>query len=302
VSQRSYDGNGLRVQKQVGSATPSTKWQFTSYERDAESGNDYAMMRSYVNRLARFSSPDLLAGAIQDPQSLHRFAYARNDSIDLVDPWGLDYDFFFGGCIIHVSTTESGSTASVRTCLDLIYRTVDYSRAGSGPGGCTLNIRVTNTAGVSQDILSGIEGRIAATFGNTDSPVAVDFGYEGTPDATLDVTNAGWFTNLVLGSPFGSEGGFWGSPSIYATNGPDNVNTSANLGSVGAHELAHDLLGVGDQPYDADAPNLMMYDSAPVPAQTAALLDPSSALWKLSSKQAAALLKKCRSLHPPKPG
>jgi RHS repeat-associated protein len=39
-----------------------TKWQFTSYERDAESGNDYAMARYHINRLGRFSSPDLIAG------------------------------------------------------------------------------------------------------------------------------------------------------------------------------------------------------------------------------------------------
>ncbi|MGH9761215.1 MAG: hypothetical protein ACREDR_20295, partial [Blastocatellia bacterium] len=27
------------------------KWKFTSYERDSESGNDYAVARTYVNRL-----------------------------------------------------------------------------------------------------------------------------------------------------------------------------------------------------------------------------------------------------------
>ena len=33
-----------------------------TYERDAESGNNYAIFRSYVNRLGRFSSPDPIAG------------------------------------------------------------------------------------------------------------------------------------------------------------------------------------------------------------------------------------------------
>jgi len=36
----------------------TTKWQFMSYERDSESGNDYAMARYQVNRVGRFSSPD----------------------------------------------------------------------------------------------------------------------------------------------------------------------------------------------------------------------------------------------------
>ncbi len=68
----------------------TTKWQFTSYERDSESGNDYAMMRSSVNRLGRFSSPDLLAGSTSDPQSLNHYTYGLNDPVNLIDPFGLD--------------------------------------------------------------------------------------------------------------------------------------------------------------------------------------------------------------------
>src|SRR6266571_7701241 len=49
----------------------ASKWKFASYERDAESGNDYAMARAYVNRLGRFSSPDPLAGSLLNPQSLN---------------------------------------------------------------------------------------------------------------------------------------------------------------------------------------------------------------------------------------
>lgn len=70
----------------------TTKWQFTSYERDGgtnESGNDYAMFRYHVNRLARFNAPDAIAGSIADPQSLNRFAYTRNDPANLIDPLGL---------------------------------------------------------------------------------------------------------------------------------------------------------------------------------------------------------------------
>src|SRR5262249_27052540 len=35
-------------------ATTADKLFFTTYERDSESGNDYAVMRSHVNRFARF--------------------------------------------------------------------------------------------------------------------------------------------------------------------------------------------------------------------------------------------------------
>jgi RHS repeat-associated protein len=78
----------------------TTKWQFTSYERDAESGNDYAMTRYHINRVGRFSSPDLLGGSIADPQSLNRYAYVGNDPLNAVDPLGLEdcYPDEAGGC------------------------------------------------------------------------------------------------------------------------------------------------------------------------------------------------------------
>jgi len=64
------------------------KLLFTTYARDSESTNDYALARSYVNRLARFSSPDLLAGDPTNPQSLDRYAYVRNDPENILDPTG----------------------------------------------------------------------------------------------------------------------------------------------------------------------------------------------------------------------
>jgi RHS repeat-associated protein len=68
----------------------TNKLKFTPYERDSESGNDYAMFRKYVPRLGRFCSADRLAGKTSNPQSLNRFAYALNDPVNLIDPLGLE--------------------------------------------------------------------------------------------------------------------------------------------------------------------------------------------------------------------
>ena len=68
------------------------KLTFTTYERDAESGNDYAMARMYISRLGRMSSADPLVGNIADPQSLNRYAYVANDPSELVDPSGACVD------------------------------------------------------------------------------------------------------------------------------------------------------------------------------------------------------------------
>jgi RHS repeat-associated protein len=67
----------------------SSKWQFTSYENDSESGNEYAQARYDVTRLGRFLSPDHMAGSTANPQSLNRYSYVTNDPIGLVDPSGL---------------------------------------------------------------------------------------------------------------------------------------------------------------------------------------------------------------------
>ncbi len=74
------------------------KLLFTTYERDSESGNDYAMMRYSVNRLGRFSSPDPLSGTTGNPQSLNKYAYALNDPGNLRDPLGLDTIRLSGYC------------------------------------------------------------------------------------------------------------------------------------------------------------------------------------------------------------
>jgi|GEM_PF-1811453 RHS repeat-associated protein len=66
----------------------SNKLKFTSYERDFESQNDYALARFYVNRSGRFSSPDPLSGSLGNPQSLNRYAYTMGDSINSIDPTG----------------------------------------------------------------------------------------------------------------------------------------------------------------------------------------------------------------------
>ncbi|HWG20707.1 MAG TPA: RHS repeat-associated core domain-containing protein [Terracidiphilus sp.] len=66
----------------------TNKWVFTSYQRDSESGLDYALARYYDSRTGTFCSADPLAGSPDDPQSWNRYPYGRNDPIDVTDPSG----------------------------------------------------------------------------------------------------------------------------------------------------------------------------------------------------------------------
>jgi RHS repeat-associated protein len=64
-------------------------YKFTGYERDTETGLDYAFARYYSSRLGRFLSVDPLAGDAGDAQSLNRYAYVENNPRNLFDPLGM---------------------------------------------------------------------------------------------------------------------------------------------------------------------------------------------------------------------
>jgi RHS repeat-associated protein len=70
--------------------TSGAKWLFTSYERDSESGNDYAIFRTHFSRLGRFNAPDQVLGRISNPQRLNRYAYVMGNPINFTDRLGLD--------------------------------------------------------------------------------------------------------------------------------------------------------------------------------------------------------------------
>jgi RHS repeat-associated protein len=76
------------------------KHQFTSYERDSESGTDYAVNRVYSPSLGRFLSADPYSpgSSIRDPRGWNRYSYTRNVVINRADPLGLSDGPIEGGC------------------------------------------------------------------------------------------------------------------------------------------------------------------------------------------------------------
>ncbi|HKV40716.1 MAG TPA: RHS repeat-associated core domain-containing protein, partial [Blastocatellia bacterium] len=67
------------------------KHHFTSYERDAETGLDYANRRVYSSGSGRFQSVDTYgrSGAATNPQTLNRYAYVMGDPVNSADPSGM---------------------------------------------------------------------------------------------------------------------------------------------------------------------------------------------------------------------
>lgn len=71
--------------------TRSWPLQFTGKERDSESGLDDFDARHYGSSLGRFMQADPMGGHVEDPQTLNRYAYVRNNPTSLTDPTGLDF-------------------------------------------------------------------------------------------------------------------------------------------------------------------------------------------------------------------
>jgi RHS repeat-associated protein len=69
----------------------NTRQKFTSYERDIESDLDFAQARYYKPSHGRFTSPDEpFADQFEDnPQSWNLYLYARNNPLNLTDPFGM---------------------------------------------------------------------------------------------------------------------------------------------------------------------------------------------------------------------
>ncbi|HEV8482244.1 MAG TPA: RHS repeat-associated core domain-containing protein [Blastocatellia bacterium] len=67
------------------------KHHFTSYERDGETGLDYAVNRSYASGTGRFAQADPSRGSASasDPRTWNRYSYTRNVLTNRVDPSGL---------------------------------------------------------------------------------------------------------------------------------------------------------------------------------------------------------------------
>jgi RHS repeat-associated protein len=98
VSRHDYMGYGEELTVGTGGrnnnqqyATNNIRQKFTSYERDNESGLDYAQARYYSSQQARFTSVDPLISSakITNPQTFNRYSYALNSPYKFTDPLGL---------------------------------------------------------------------------------------------------------------------------------------------------------------------------------------------------------------------
>ncbi len=74
-------------------ASDGLRKKFTGYEKDAETGLDFAAARYYNNQYGRFTAVDplLASGRSANPQTFNRFVYVGNNPMLRIDPTGQDW-------------------------------------------------------------------------------------------------------------------------------------------------------------------------------------------------------------------
>ncbi|MEN6583193.1 MAG: RHS repeat-associated core domain-containing protein [Armatimonadota bacterium] len=94
-----YDLFGGRLDPETIEDQTWNNYLFTGQAYDRATGLVYLRARFYDPGMGRFTSRDSYGGSDDDPLSLHRYAYCRNNPINVVDPGGNDpvsSDFIWG--------------------------------------------------------------------------------------------------------------------------------------------------------------------------------------------------------------
>jgi RHS repeat-associated protein len=133
----------------AGESTGATNRRFTSYDRSAATGLDYAVNRHYDSKQGRFTQPDPLglgAASVADPQSLNMYSYVGNDPMNRVDPdgqfWGALFQLIIGLFHNLKPNIINGSFAYHNSAPISVSFTTNFQTVGVGYGAFGVPIRI----------------------------------------------------------------------------------------------------------------------------------------------------------------
>jgi RHS repeat-associated protein len=256
----------------------ASKLKFTSYERDSESGNDYAMMRYDVNRLGRFSSPDPIGGSLADPQSLNRYAYVENDPTNGADPLGL---YCYVG---QIGCHQGGAWAAFG---------IGFIQVFSNEGTFSIYwLPVGQTGGGGDPQQKQEKEREKKKKKKPDC--FAELKYNSNParyGAPAGATHSFWYVQNSQGNQYivsagptrTGAGGDWGALNVYGPNTPVNDSTK-NSGANKASDTTQ--WQTGPSPDDCDKVDKLLAAARAFPNNSI----PYNAIYGPNSNSAAALL------------
>jgi RHS repeat-associated protein len=119
--------------------------KFTGYERDSESGLDFAKSRYYSSNQGRFTSVDPLmpSAILVNPQTFNRYSYVTNSPVNLIDPsglWGIiPVEGCIGGAVTFQSLLSDGQATKPEQQPKAPLRS-SQSRIAQTPTGVTVEV------------------------------------------------------------------------------------------------------------------------------------------------------------------
>jgi RHS repeat-associated protein len=241
--------------------------KFGGYERDSETGLDFAQNRYLSSTQGRFTSPDptLLSVNGTNPQTWNRYAYVLNNPLQYIDPLGLwainvQYEYYEEGhkragqvkraTVTFTKTSKDDNAASLLDQLG--YKTTDkgydklLKQFDSKLGGAD-SIQASKLGGAVGDFFGVIENKLAAqkeydrTHPNSNlGPVDSDYN-----DCSMTACRLGYPGQMAM---LGVGGiGKAGNQADFGVDEADalNRNNSIPLGNVRVRDIIR--YGIGDR-------------------------------------------------------
>ena len=180
--------------------TASEHYLFTGQERDSESNLDYFVARHYASAKGRFMVPDPSGAAAADPsnpQSWNLYAYALNNPLRFIDPYGLDCVYLNNGGT-DVDRDGNGVAVGVDT-NSTREECMGDANGNGGHGGFWVDGTLTqvNLFSNSNDVslggtVSGPDGQVATgavytTVTDSDQQVLTSMGLPNLVGKTVDL-------------------------------------------------------------------------------------------------------------------
>ena len=214
--------------------------RFTTYQRDGNS-SDEAMFRRYNRWWSRFDQPDPYDASYEltDPQSFNRYAYVRNDPVNLIDPRGLDPE-------------QEWQDFNCRTRADIGVGVLDFAFGFQGP-----------CAAGGPEVLPGADAGIPPGKGIDVIPLQQDYDPCNAIIAQFPASGQGYYTYGQANERYGRGevvSSLVNFASVWNQNHPDTPIgigdiSLRNGGNIGGHREHEEGLQVDIRPMRNDGVN-----------------------------------------------
>ena len=109
----------------------NVRQKFTGYQKDEETGLDFAEARMYENRHARFTAVDplLASGKNANPQTFNRYVYVLNNPLIFTDPTGLQTNSVVRGRVFYNPAEDTYQIGKCDGCVRVTGPPIESDRS-----------------------------------------------------------------------------------------------------------------------------------------------------------------------------